>query len=86
MLEDKFSTGKRKLSPAFLANYRRFMDVEVNNFPVPSNVLDHATSEVYNKDIAEIRISATRRNQRKRTRINNSNDDFEYDDENNDEE
>ena len=61
------------------------MDVEVHVFPETTNILDNATSEVYNKDIADIRITATRRNQRKSTRINNNNDDFEYDNEYDDE-
>ena len=78
-LENRFH-GRRKLTTAFMANYRRFMDTDVNDFPNPSNVMDEATSEAFNADIAEIRIAPTRRNLKKRTRTNNNNnEDYEYD-------
>ena len=53
----KPSSRKRNIQTAFLANYRRFMDIDVGEFPRPVNAVDEATSEPYAKDIADIRIS-----------------------------
>ena len=84
-LEERFAAN-RKLKTAFCANYRRFMDTDVDQFPNPRNALDQATSEAYNTDIAEIRKAPTRRNQNKRTKkTTNNSEEYVYDNDDDDE-
>ena len=52
----------------------------LDKHPKPRNVLDQATSEAFNTDIAEIRVAPTRRNQNKRTRRTNNTEEYVYDD------
>ena len=85
-LEDRRTYKSRRIEKAFLANYRRFMDIDVHDFPCPTNTQDLATSAPYAQDISNIRSAPTRRNQRKRTRrSNNENDIYEYNDANDEE-
>ena len=57
---------KRRFTDAFKANYTRFMAIAVEEYPITDNLTDHATSAVYLKDIAELRVQPTIRLNRKR--------------------
>ena len=76
--EKKTAKSSRQITTAFLANYKRFMDIEVHEFPSPTNIQDLATSVPYEKDIADIRTEPTRRNKFKRTRKSSEDNAFEY--------